>query len=362
LTYQWYRNGVAVAGQTNPQLRFQNLQLSDAGSYTVVVANGLQTVTSSPPAVLTVEPAPLALVTGQWDFNQGDLRATMGQPLQYADATVQADVQFGSTTLFGISDIAGQPANVMLCNPSTSGYTNWNGFILTHGISPNGGGNRVNQYTLIMDVLYPSWSSGFYRALWQTDLANTNDSDLFVNGPNALGISQTYDGELSLDAWHRIVFTFDLTKRELGKYIDGTNVVAAPKGAAPLGPHLVQYLSASTNVLDGGSVDMRWSLGPAALLFADEDGEVGTVYVSSVQVRNGRMTDAAIAALGAPTAAKIPGAIKASRSGNNIVIDWTGTVLESAPTLTGPWAPVTGAAHPHTVAAPSGNQFFRVRQ
>lgn len=362
LTYQWYRDGVAVAGQTNPQLRFENLQLSDAGSYTVVVANGLQTVTSSPPAVLTVEPAPLALVTGQWDFNQGDLRATLGQPLQYADATVQADVQFGSTTLFGISDIAGQPANVMLCNPSTSGYTNWNGFILTHGIAPNGGGTRVNQYTLIMDVLYPYWSSGFYRALWQTDLANTNDSDLFVNGPNAIGISQTYDGELSLDTWHRMVFTFDLTQRELGKYIDGTNVVAAPKGAAPLGPHLVQYLSASTNVLDGGSVDMRWSLGPTALLFADEDGEVGTVYVSSVQVRNGRMTDAAIAALGAPTAAKIPGAIQAARSGNNIVIEWTGTVLESAPTLTGPWTTVTGAAHPHTVAAPSGNQFFRVRQ
>ena len=362
LSYQWYRNGVAVAGQTNPQLRFASLQPADAGSYTVVVANGLQTVTSAPPAVLTVEPAPLALVTAQWDFNQGDLRATLGQPLQFADATVQADVQFGSTTTFGISDIAGQPANVMLCNPSTSGYTNWNGFILPHGIAPNGGGNKVNQYTLIMDVLYPYWSSGFYRGLWQTDLANTNDSDLFINGPNGLGISQVYDGELTLDEWHRLVFTFDLTKRELGKYIDGTNVVAAPKGAAPLGPHHVQYLSASTNVLDGGSVDMRWSLGPAALLFADEDGEAGVVYVSSVQVRSGRMTDAAIAALGTPSAAKIPGAIKASRSGANIVIDWTGTVLESAPSLTGPWSTVTGAGHPYTVSAPAGSQFFRVRQ
>lgn len=107
---------------------------------------------------------------------------------------------------------------------------------------------------------------------------------------------------------------------------------------------------------------MRWSLGPAALLFADEDGEAGVVYVSSVQVRSGRMTDAAIAALGTPSAAKIPGAIKATPSGGNIVIDWTGTVLESAPSLTGPWSPVTGAGHPYTVSAPTGSQFFRVRQ
>ena len=70
LSYQWYRNGVAVPGQTTPVLRLTNVQFSDAGSYTVVVANGLQSVTSSPPAVLTVNPAPPAFVTGQWDFNQ----------------------------------------------------------------------------------------------------------------------------------------------------------------------------------------------------------------------------------------------------------------------------------------------------
>ena len=80
---------------------------------------------------------------------------------------------------------------------------------------------------------------------------------------------------------------------------------------------------------------MRWSLGPTALLLADggNDGEVQPVYVSSVQVRSGRMTDAAIAALGTPTANKIPqvpAAIQARRSGTSVVIDWTGTVLESA--------------------------------
>ena len=367
LTYQWYRNSVAVPGQTTPALRLTNVQFSAAGSYTVVVGNGLQSATSSPPAVLTINPAPLAFVTGQWDFNSGNLTATMGQALQYFDAIVQADTSFGTTTSLGISDIAGQPANVMFCNPSTIGTTNWCGFVMPHGMSPNGGGTNVNQYTVILDLLYPNWTSGFYLALWQTTPQDTNDADAFINGGNGIGISQQYDGELILDAWHRVVLAFDLTKREFGKYIDGTNVCTGPVGAAPFGPNDAHYLSASTNVNDGGGVDMRWSLVPTALLLADgeEDGEVQPVYVSSVQVRNARMTDAAIAELGAPTANKIPrppAAIQVRRSGASVVIDWNGTALESSSSVTGGWSEVTGAAHPHVITSPTGNQFFRARQ
>ncbi len=364
LTYQWYHDGVLMPGQTTSKLRFTNLQLTNAGNYTVVVANGLQSVTSSPPVTLTVNPARPALVSGQWDFNNGDLRATVGQALQYFDAQVQTDTSFGTTTSFGISDIAGQPANVMLCNPSTIGTADWGGFILHPGMSPNGGGARVNQYTVILDVLYPTFTSGFYRALWQTDPANTNDADAFLSGNNGLGISQQYDGTLTLDAWQRVVLAFDLTKREFGKYIDGTNVLTSATGDTPFGPNDAQYLDASADPTAGGGVDLRWSLGSAALLLADGggDGEIQPVYVSSVQVRNARMTDVAIAALGTPTAGKIPGALKANRSGNSVVIEWTGSVLESAPSVTGAWTAVTGAAHPHIVTAPTGTQFYRVRQ
>jgi hypothetical protein len=356
LTYQWYRNGAALAGKTDPQLRLANIQPTDAGSYTVVVNNGLRSATNTPAATLSVAPAPAAFVSGQWDFNQSDLAATFGQPLQYFDAQVQTDTTFGTTTSFGISDMDGQPVNVMFCNPTSGGA--WGGIVVPHGIAPNGGGTNVNQYTVIMDILYPSSTAG-YRALWQTDPANASDSEVFFNGANALGISSRYDGELTLDTWHRVALAFDLTKRELGKYIDGVNVVTGPVGNAPLGNHDAQYLSANTDA-SGGGVDLRWSLGATALLLADEDGEVQPVYVSSVQVRNGRMTDAAIEAMGAPKATKIPGSIKAVQSGNSILIEWTGAVLESASTPAGPWSVVNNAAHPHMVATPTGTLFFRV--
>ena len=356
-TYQWYRNGALVAGQTNSKLRLTNLQPLDAGSYTVVVNNGLQSVTSSPPSVLTIDPSPAAFVTGQWDFNQGNLVATTGQPLQYFDATVQADTTFGTTTSLGISDIAGQPAMVMYLVPS---IPSWGGYVMPHGIAPNGGGTNVNQYTVIMDLLYPAlgWSS-----LWQTDLSNVSDGDVFFNGSGGLGVSSSYQGTLTSGEWHRIVLAFDLTKRELGKYIDGTSVLTAAVGSSPLGSHDAQYLSTSTSPTAGGGVDLRWSLAASALLLGDEGGgDVSPVYVSSVQIRNGRMTDASIAAMGAPTANKIPGSIKAAKSGGSIVIDWTGNVLESGASPTGPWSVISGAGHPHTVTSPTGNQFFRVRQ
>lgn len=349
-SYQWYRGGESLPGQTGPELRIDNLQLSDAGAYTVMVTNPDGVVTSEP-ATLAVAAAPRTSITGQWDFNRGDLSATFGQAMDYYDTQVAADTSFGSTTAFGIANIAGQPANVMYCNPMGG---QWGGYIMHHGIAPNGGGEYVNQYTLIMDVLYPSTSGG-YRSLWQTDINNSNDGDLFVHPNGGIGISGVYQGEVRHDAWHRLVFAFDLTRGEVGKYIDGINVLENRVGSSPQGPHIAQYL--------GSGVDGRWSLGPAALLLADEDGEVAPVYVSSVQIRGGRMTDEAVAALGGPTAHKIPGHVRATVSGPDIIIEWAGALLESAADLDGPWTTVSGAAQPYTVPQPlDATRFFRSRQ
>ena len=58
LTYQWQKNGVSIAGATASILALTtSAQLTDAGSYTVVVSNSVGSVTSDP-AVLTVMPNP----------------------------------------------------------------------------------------------------------------------------------------------------------------------------------------------------------------------------------------------------------------------------------------------------------------
>jgi len=64
LSYQWRRNDMDLAGKTDPTLTLNNVQATNAGTYTVVVRNGADSVTSSnallrvlvPPTI--INPAP----------------------------------------------------------------------------------------------------------------------------------------------------------------------------------------------------------------------------------------------------------------------------------------------------------------
>lgn len=217
-----------------------------------------------------------AAVTGQWDFNSGNLSATIG-----TDLTYRGDTEL--FTAFTTTTIGGQPANIMQFPAATATQ----GYVMTHGIAPNGGGGWVNQYTLIMDIMFPSASSGVWRGLFQTSQGNVNDGDLFVNPSNGIGISSVYHGTLQPDTWHRVAFVVDLTLAtdRLRKFIDGT-------------------LVGSQDLSSG--VDGRWSLDPTALLFTDEDNETAMGYVNSLQIHDMVMADSFIASPGVATAAGIP--------------------------------------------------------
>lgn len=341
LSYQWRHDGINLPGKTNQNLPFPVVLPSDAGSYDVVVTNSLGSITSPPPAAVITVINPPVFVTGQWDF-KSNLVATCGQDLEYFNATVQGDTTFGTTTDFGIANIAGQPASVMRFAPSAA---NWGGYKMYHGASPNGGGVYVNQYTLVYDVYYPtSDSSGNYGSFLQTATGNSpgDDGDFFVNPFGFIGISGSYQGSVTLDAWHRIAFAFSLTPTgdgsRLTKFIDGVKVGEQ----RPI-----------------GATDGRFSLHPFALLFADDDGDLRETYVSSVQFSNGRRPDAFLAALGGPSARKIPGCVTAAVEGGNIVIRWTGDVdLEGADDLAGGWTTV-GTSSPYTVSGPGAKKFYR---
>mgnify|MGYP003342957305 CR=1 FL=1 len=78
LTYQWRKDGSALAGQTTATLTLNSLLATDAGGYSVVVANGSGSVTSlvatltihvppfitTPPASVTTPPAAVEPVKG----------------------------------------------------------------------------------------------------------------------------------------------------------------------------------------------------------------------------------------------------------------------------------------------------------
>jgi hypothetical protein len=70
-TYQWRKGGVAIAGKTTASLALPSLTLADAGSYDVVVANSVSTVTSNAvsflvyqPPTITTQPSAQTVVAG----------------------------------------------------------------------------------------------------------------------------------------------------------------------------------------------------------------------------------------------------------------------------------------------------------
>jgi hypothetical protein len=230
-------------------------------------------------------------VTGHWDFDGGDLRASLGSDLKYLDGAAgltAGGTTFGTTVDFGIPDIDGQPALVM----RVPGELDRNiGFVMNHGISPNGGGTLVNQYTLIMDVYVETTGPGA-ASLWQTSsTANTDDGDLFWQGNNFGQGGQGYNGTgaFTAGAWHRVVAAYDMaaTPPVVTKYVDG--------------------IKQDDWTANQGLDNPRRALQSTAILFGDGDqDERRVMYVNSVQIRSGKLTDAQMVVLGGPEACGIP--------------------------------------------------------
>jgi len=284
----------------------------------------------------------IPLPYAQWDFDEGNLAATVGHALQYTDASLASRYQFSTTTQFGIPGVNGKAARVIHIPYNPSEEADAGGFIfkrlglrVNHGLGANGGSlqNKLNQYTLIVDLLWGTeGSSGFGSILQTHDFADPTDGDMFwraSDGSYGKGCCSNYDG-ISQEAghnhkrgeWARIVFSVDLasTPRKVAKFVNGF------KHREDVGG-------------DGNALDSRFGLPPEFFMFGDGDNNERTdCYVNSLQIRQGALTDDDVAALGAASAFGIPapaaGAaapppaeppqLQVGRVGNDLTISVTG--------------------------------------
>ncbi len=351
LSYQWRMNGTNIPGATNATYALSPASNINQGVYTVVVSNSSGGIESGG-ATLTVY---VPVVTGQWDFDFGDLRATVGAELEYLADT-------GTITTFPGMAIIGHPAQVMGFGSNAINQ----GCYVRHGAKPNGGGQFVNQYTLLLDVMYPAPSSDEWRALFQSDPFNHagNDAEYLVGNlgalpdPNGIGANGQFNGGLAPDAWYRLAFAVDLTApagQQLTKYVNGVSV-----GSQSL----------------AGGVDGRYALGPTAQLFtAGVGGFTQSGFVNSIQFVNGWLSPAAIAVLGGPTPDGLPPGNAAIRitdlttSAASVTLNWTGPdgacFVERMTNLFAPnWSVVASAITNRSLSVPisSTPTFYRVGQ
>ena len=92
---------------------------------------------------------------------------------------------------------------------------------MAHGIAANGGGTKVNEYTLQIDFSVPE--TGIWHAFFQTDATAGNlDADLFTNTSNQIGVAATgYSSKtISANTWYRMLVS--VRNGEFFKvYVDG---------------------------------------------------------------------------------------------------------------------------------------------
>jgi len=162
------------------------------------------------------------------------------------------------------------------------------GYLMKHGIAPNGGGNRLNQYSLVYDVYFTGGGNG-WPSLANLDTAG--DGDVFWRrGDGGLGQGgggyEPVDPGVKVNAktWHRVVLAFDLASGLYEKYVDGV------------------YHSKQNN----GGLDGRQAAKDTIWLFNDNDGENGEAYVGSVAVYDRKLSADEATILGSAKASGIP--------------------------------------------------------
>ena len=262
---------------------------------------------------------------------------------------------------FSLPLINGVDAKIMKVPGGTGVDGNNNfGYIMDHQIAPNGGGTLVNQYTIIWDMYYPGSGTIPFFNCQNTNNAPADGSLFLQNGDMGQGSGGYVMNNGPITAgWHRLAFAVDLSQSLITKWVDGVKA---------------QDWVSTANALDAP----RRAWQHTVLLFADGDGDDHdtTVYVKSIQVSNGKLSDADMEALGGPSSAGIPVvapvstvtpvAISLVRNGSSITLSWpataSGWTLQSAPSLINPsWQTVSGVVNNSvTVTLGPGDLFFRL--
>ncbi len=198
-----------------------------------------------------------ASLVGRWTFDNSSnlLQATVGSPLVLTGTHAAV-----SGSQAGDGAVAVDVGSYYTC---------------THGIADNGGSTGVNEYSLLFDIMISNPTQ--YHSLFQTNMANSNDGDCFINTNSQIGITATGYSGFSLKArnWYRIVICVD-NASSYRIYVDGHQVLEGI--AQPL---------AGTYALD-----------PSVLFFADENSEDNLIYASQIAIFNNCLTAAEVAGLG----------------------------------------------------------------
>ena len=215
-----------------------------------------------------------AEIIGYWNFNYS-LKATIGENLEWA--WEQGDATFGTTDTFAIAGIQGKSANVLKF-PDSDEFSDFSGIEVYLGAELDEDNWLFNEYSIIVDILYPETSSTSTRAILSN--APIEQASVIINGDGKIGGTSFY-GEILANTWYRIAIVVSHSSNNINYYLDGKNI----------GQESIEGL------VDGQG---EYSLGDFFYLFTT-DGLSKGGYISSVQFHNLALPESVVSDLGGTT-------------------------------------------------------------
>ncbi|WP_282131835.1 metallophosphoesterase [Pseudoalteromonas aliena] len=224
-----------------------------------------------------------------WNFNNdaSPLTPDFGpSALSYFDPQTTGwgpeETQYKTTTELNISDLRDGPSGVM----AFSRHSPTEGLLIDLNTAANGDfadEGMVSDYTLVMDLYWPSEGNDIYRAVVQAETSNylEDDADIFIDPSGGYGKSTSdsgYFGNTQPDTWHRVAFVFYTapTNGVFEVYIDGELV----------------------GVKEDGEINRRWALNKSVLLFTDNNFETVPGYLNALLYAGHAMTRDEIKSMG----------------------------------------------------------------
>jgi hypothetical protein len=356
-TYQWTKNGMPILGATDQSLTIAAAAFGDSGNYVVLVANGLTPAATSQAAALAVLPPDAFpnLTNGlvlhlPFDGNYND---TSGQnnnaspggaptfitPGKIGSSAIHVSTVVSNSTYNYVSvpyspEFAFGPASALGTDFSVAFWVRYTGLPNALPMICNAKSSTYNPgWVVTDDTGHPEWT------LFAADGTGARAADPVPGSP------VTDDGN-----WHSIVLTVSFASN-ITTYVDGVEVSATPTG--PLdsidttnGIYLGQD---STGTYPGNGTGGAYDLDDVGLWNrALAPTEAESIYAAG---QSGQSFDV----VGPVNMAITPSA------GGPLIL-WPAGTLQSAPSLDGPWATVTGAVAPSYLVTPSGAQmFYRVK-
>ncbi len=304
LSYQWEKNGVAIANQTTLSLTLNNVTAADSGYYSILVSNSVGS-TNSPAAALNVayQAGMPGICFGTGVAADGTLLSAPAIDPHYILAA-SADTNFPGPDAIVVSNAWPIATGAWLLNGPNSVW-----------IAPQADQSGA----AYPDGTYGGNSSGNYTYETSFNLTNQNLSMVFISG-----------------GWATDNTGLDIL-------VNGASTGITCPGFGSLTP----FILTATNGLVAGpnTLDFLMNNTPATPPAPDVPGPTGL------------RVDLRLMSI-------IPPNLQLSRSVSNLNMVWWptfgGQQLLSAPTPLGPWTVVSNATNPFTIPIGPTNAFYRV--